>query len=677
MVTDTPEVFLKSFNNRILKLLNSTEILENPEIKKDLKLIYRKLTISELLFEKYIISISGLQGVGKTTLLKQIYDISDEFLPENIGRGEQLPVLITESDVSEITLYVKRLKEVNKEYITVTESIEKEEFFKISKNPAYSDLILEMKVPNKIFNSENKSFLLLPGFENTKNEREDLVYHSLISSATCLFLFNETGYANQNNKNILEEINAKFESAKPIFITTFSDQSKDENENLKSKLIKKFNLDNEEDRVISCGTGKLSTGENRMDVWLPELIKSLSKYSHTTSQFRYSQMENLENLIDDEIGRILVTIEEAKDRTYLKLDLDKLNMVKEPIELLDKHIKNIRRKYSKELEKNLEGFTIKPIAEITENIIAESNWKKLKKMAVGASLKDIVKFENIISDFWNSSNGYGVNNLHTIVLNNLLTNGFKFHEKLEVNPLANNQLLGDFSQPEKTDYLVSKNTVSDINTLFITDENNLQFSHEFENSIKTLPLLCLEVIRIGTIKSQNFELGKHNLSTNDKIEKVFGDIDILQSKASLILPGVFAILGIDAIDGKIDTVTALSSALGIEATIIANTLLAGVGLIGAGIMVKSVITQINKAEMEDSEMAKTIIYGLRDRYYAYYISNFDDMMDDLRDFVMDKLHERYHLGKAVARREYLIKTIADVKEDKYNLSQLLNKQVIL
>ena len=100
----SPEVFLKSFNKRILSLLDSTEILEKPETKNELKLIYRKLLISEILFEKYIISVSGLQGVGKTTLIKQIYSIPDELLPENIGRGEQLPILITESDVCEISL---------------------------------------------------------------------------------------------------------------------------------------------------------------------------------------------------------------------------------------------------------------------------------------------------------------------------------------------------------------------------------------------------------------------------------------------------------------------------------------------------------------------------------------------------------------------------------------------
>jgi hypothetical protein len=680
MTIKTPEVFLKSFNNRILNLLNSVEILDNTEINKSLRLIYRKLSISELLFEKYIISISGLQGIGKTTLLKQIYGIPDDILPENIGRGEQLPVLITESDISEISLNVSRLKEINERFITVSESIEKEEFFKISKNPDPSDLILELKVPNKIFNSENKSFLLLPGFEGTQNDREDLVYHSLISSATCLFLFNESACAKESNKNILDEINTKFEKAKPIFITTFSDTSIDENESLKNNLIEKFNLHNEEDRVICVGTGKYKdTDKNRMDDWLPKLVESLSKYSQNTSQFRKSQIINLRNLIDDELGQILEAIEEVNDRKDLKADLIFIKKIKEPLEVMDKQIKSIRKKYIKVLDEKLVNFTDKPIKKIKENIRDESGWKKTKKMLVGKSMEDIIIFENAISDYWNNSNGYGMNELHTIVLNNLLTNGFPFHNNLEIeNPqIEKKLLLGDFSQPENSNCAVSEETVNDVSILFSPKKIDLQFSEKLNHSIKTLPLLYLEFIRIGGINPQLFDLGKHNLSSEDKIKEVFGDTDFLQSKANLILPGIFAILGIDAIDGEIDSVTALSSALGVKSTIIAGTLLTGAGLIGAGIMVKSIITQINKAEIEDAEMAKTIIYGLKDRYYAYYISLFDDMMDDLISFVMDKLYERYHVDKAVSRNEYLIKTIADVKEDRYNLNQLLNRQILL
>ena len=97
------------------------------------------------------------------------------------------------------------------------------------------------------------------------------------------------------------------------------------------------------------------------------------------------------------------------------------------------------------------------------------------------------------------------------------------------------------------------------------------------------------------------------------------------------MPGVVAVLGIDSIDGKIDSVTALSSALGVKSTVIAGSLLAGAGLIAAGIVVKSIITQMNKTDIEDAEMAETIIDGIKDSYYAHYVGLFDKIMDDLKD----------------------------------------------
>lgn len=680
MKINSPEVFLKSFNNRILELLNSTEILENSEIRRKLQLIYRKLTISEILFEKYIISISGLQGVGKSTLVKQIYSIPEDLLPENLGRGEQLPVLITESEVNEITLHVIRLKEEKGQYMTVKENLEREDFFRISKDPKPTDLILEMRVPNKIFNSEKKSFLLLPGFEDSENEREDLVYHSLISSATCLFLFNETGFANASNKNILEQINSKFESAKPIFLATFSDESKDENETLKKNLIEKFNIQNEDDRVISIGTGRYKgTDKSRIEDWLPALKQSLGKYSNTTSQFRYSQMENLRDIIEDDLGEILEIVEEVNDVKQLKSDVKALKEIEKPLEVLDAHIKKIRKKYSKTLENSLDEYALAPIDEIRKFVKDENIWGKVKRVTLGNSLSDNIKFEENIYNCWHTANGYGVQQQHAVVLNKLLSNEFKFHKNLELNPKAEpKELLGDLSQPENTDLSISDETISDIRILFMPDDSiSKRFSDKFNNSLKALPLLYLEFIRIASVQPINIDLDKQDVSIEGKIEEILASTERIQPNKNLILPAISTLLGIDALDGEINTMDAVSSTLGVSSATLASSLLAIAGVIAAGALVKSTITQINKTEIEDAAMAKALIIGLRDRYYAYFIEKFNDIMEDLRDMVKAKLVERYHIDKELARWEHLQKSLADIREDKYKINQILNKQLTI
>ena len=103
--------------------------------------------------------------------------------------------------------------------------------------------------------------------------------------------------------------------------------------------------------------------------------------------------------------------------------------------------------------------------------------------------------------------------MHTVVLNNLLTKKFQFHHKLGTNLSEKDNLLGDFQQPENTKHLVSQDTVSDINNLFKPDKKSRPFSDNWEKTIKTLPLLCLEVVRIGSMNSQNYGFEQKHLST--------------------------------------------------------------------------------------------------------------------------------------------------------------------
>lgn len=49
----------------------------------------RKITIANELYGKQVICISGLQGAGKTTLMKNFYELDDDILNISLGRGEK------------------------------------------------------------------------------------------------------------------------------------------------------------------------------------------------------------------------------------------------------------------------------------------------------------------------------------------------------------------------------------------------------------------------------------------------------------------------------------------------------------------------------------------------------------------------------------------------------------
>ncbi len=60
----------------------------------------RKIVIANEFREKMIICVTGLQGAGKTTLVKNFFDIPDDILNISLGRGETMPVFICEKKIA-------------------------------------------------------------------------------------------------------------------------------------------------------------------------------------------------------------------------------------------------------------------------------------------------------------------------------------------------------------------------------------------------------------------------------------------------------------------------------------------------------------------------------------------------------------------------------------------------
>lgn len=113
--------------------------------------LYNKLALTDLMAERSLLAITGLQGTGKTTLMKNLYDLPESILPSNSSRGERLPVFFTEKDIQSIETYVYRFSnEENMKVKIERVKIDEETFNRISMNPIpKTDLWLECIVPNR------------------------------------------------------------------------------------------------------------------------------------------------------------------------------------------------------------------------------------------------------------------------------------------------------------------------------------------------------------------------------------------------------------------------------------------------------------------------------------------------------------------------------------------------
>jgi ABC-type polysaccharide/polyol phosphate transport system ATPase subunit len=66
---------LKTFNEKLRYLNKNLVNSENTDLEKEFEELFKITLNMEYLHENNIISIAGLQGVGKSSLIQKIYDI--------------------------------------------------------------------------------------------------------------------------------------------------------------------------------------------------------------------------------------------------------------------------------------------------------------------------------------------------------------------------------------------------------------------------------------------------------------------------------------------------------------------------------------------------------------------------------------------------------------------------
>lgn len=80
------------------------------KIKNKVLSINRKLRITRELADAKYIAIAGTQSAGKTRLIREMYDLDHQWLSDNEGRGEQLPLLLLNiKNVLRLTLWLSNI----------------------------------------------------------------------------------------------------------------------------------------------------------------------------------------------------------------------------------------------------------------------------------------------------------------------------------------------------------------------------------------------------------------------------------------------------------------------------------------------------------------------------------------------------------------------------------------
>lgn len=138
-------------------LLGGADFLEN--LPEECAVVLRPFQVARALDAGYLVAVAGLQGDGKTTLVRALYDLKG-WIVANEGQGEQMPVFVVEDA---IPAPQGRLVTASAEV-----SAEMPEFQRAIRGENPLVLYPELRTPTRHFPGHEPGqagFLLLPGYE--------------------------------------------------------------------------------------------------------------------------------------------------------------------------------------------------------------------------------------------------------------------------------------------------------------------------------------------------------------------------------------------------------------------------------------------------------------------------------------------------------------------------------
>lgn len=284
------------------ELRDDTALKQAYEKAKELENSIRKLKIASLMENKTLICVAGMQGAGKTTLMKNFYGLKGDELSIELGRGERIPVLITETDVTAPVMNAIRVqKNEAGEYAAVECRMEANEFAHASKGEDDSILYLEMFVPYRHTLNSAVSFMLLPGFEKNNDYWRELINFAVNSSDAAVFAFDESRFSQGDNFEQLKKLTERFGN-NIIYAITQSDASKDDNEEVRQSCIKALAIPQANaDRVVCTGQ---YDDEKKNKAWIEKLKNAIERYASTTDQsardntrYLYKEVEHIKDVL--------------------------------------------------------------------------------------------------------------------------------------------------------------------------------------------------------------------------------------------------------------------------------------------------------------------------------------------------------------------------------------------
>ena len=628
------------------ELRSTGDMTEAYEMAKENFGILRKLMIGNMMYDKTLICVSGLQGAGKTTLMKNFYGLDDAYFAPTKGRGETIPVLITEKEgVQKPVVYATCIaKNENGVYEKMEKEIEPgEEFDKASKGNDETIMYLEMQVPYRHTYNSNISFMLLPGFERDNEYLNDLLEFSVNSSDSAVFVFSENSFAGAENSKWLNRIQEKLKE-NVVYAISGSDGSIDGNKQVKETCLEVLQIPEEEcDRVICVSS---YTDATKNEPWINELKNALEKYAYTggdsklrkNSKYIYKEVSNLKHNLYQILGILNSDVSDSV------IDFHNAFLLK----VFDNTKEKKRVELKKNLESRLDTARVDSCRKLEEEYAEQPKLKQAKRVFFGNSVEEqfIQPRKMVESSLRNESGNLLADRQIAYALEDSLS-------QWEHDGNSNAEWLIETRENAqgKIELLDGKDLEAmsaDVTALLAPGKKgDKREKISCDNPKKLMGALT----EFGTyyFGIMSYDQLAENTHIENYYQPSFSDIKLDKiveggKSSKRFAAGMLGIMGIDILgDGSLNMVGQMAAQLGVALPIAGA---ASVGIVGAG--AASVVSQdINRMIREDCAAAKLTVNDIYDHIVQNVIDEYDAYMQKIRNWIEENLDDLGRDGKKI------------------------------
>ncbi len=649
-------------------LLSTTESLRRHELTKDahkyaeqLFPLLRKLFIATMMPNKRLICVSGLQGAGKTTLIKNFYGINDNLMNVSLGRGERVPVLITEGEVCEPDIHaISVCPDSDGVYSKTIKKLQKDEIIRATKGEDETIMYIEMTVPYKHFNNDGVSFMLLPGFEKKNDYWNNLIEFSVNSSDAAVFVFNETSFSNAENEDYLNRIETKFGS-NIVYAISGSDISPDDNKQVKETCMEVLKV-KDPDRVVCVGQ---YNDADKNNAWISAFKTALDKYAlfetqvtQKTVSYIYNELEKIQGTLYTILG-ILNEGDKIEDIDYHDHKL---------LKAFDAAILKQRKELERHITVNFEvakGLSQKSIA----NQLEAKPWrKKAKQTFFGANVKEqYIETQDMIKDSL-------YDNYHCLpdfYLGKAIYKTIHILDTPQKNDPTALQRIVDIEEKDNRVALIesedTKSAIDDVcalvqvpkkgqeRYLIKSSNHNRLVEAVVEVATYYYGFTAYDSLAEKTAGLAYYEPANSKLSGNDIVNGA--------ESSKKFAAGLAGIMGVDILgDGTLNMVSQLATSCSLSLPIAGA---AAVLIVGAG-AATAVLKDINRMQRADFESARMVVSSIYDNIKREALERFDIFTEKVRDRIESNLSD-------LSEGRNTVVSIYNAKVEVNNLLVLLEK----